>query len=424
MSVVSKTLSLSFACAAAAGAFACFPSIASGAESWITTWAASPQGRWNDDLPAPFGIAESLDNQTVRQVVRVSVGGKRVRIVLSNEFGTKPLVIGAGSVALAGKEGGVEAGGLKALTWAGQGAVTIPPGAPMMSDPVDLPVEALGSLSVSIFLPRKTALSTVHWDGVQTAYISEPGDFTKADRFNAASTTKARLFLSAVAVDAAPDSKAIVFFGDSITDGNCSTPDTNRRWPDIIAERLQRDGHKDVAVVNEAISGNRVLSDGMGINALARFDDDVLDHPRVSTVVVMEGINDIGWPGEKSITPDDKMRTKDEIIAGYQQLIDRAKSHDIRIIAATLTPFIDTFKGLPIEGYYTPEKEKIRLAVNEWIRTGKAFDGVIDFDKTVEDPSKPGYINPAYDCGDHLHPNDAGYKAMGESVDLNLLLGK
>jgi lysophospholipase L1-like esterase len=423
MSVVPKTLSLSFACAVALGAFAVFPSLAAGADDWITTWAASPQARWNDELPVPFGVAEALDNQTVRQVVRVSVGGQRVRIVLSNEFGAKPLTIGGGSVGLAGKDGAVE-GAVKPLSWAGQGSVTIPPGAPMVSDPVDLPVEALGSLSVSIFLPRKTAVSTVHWDGAQTAYISEPGDFTKAESFKAASTTKSRLFLSAVSVDAKPDSKAIVFFGDSITDGACSTADANHRWPDVIAERLQKDGHKDVAVVNEAISGNRVLSDGMGINALARFDDDVLDHPRVATVVVMEGINDIGWPGEKSITPDDKMRTKDEIIAGYQQLIDRARSHDIRIVASTLTPFIDTFKGLPIEGYYTPEKEKIRLAVNEWIRTSKAFDGVIDFDKTVEDPSKPGYINPAYDCGDHLHPNDAGYKAMADSVDLNLLLGK
>jgi lysophospholipase L1-like esterase len=423
MSVVSKTFSLSLACTATIGAFSCFSSLAIGAESWITTWAASPQGRWNDELPAPFGIAEALENQTVRRVARVSVGGQRVRIVLSNEFGSKPLVIGAGSVGLAGKDGAIE-GAVKPLTWSGQSSVTIPPGAPMISDPVDLPVEALGSLSVSIFLPRKAALSTVHWDGVQTAYISEAGDFTKEAAFKAQGTTKARLFLSAIAVDAKPDSQAIVFFGDSITDGNCSTPDANRRWPDVIAERLQKDGHKDVAVVNEAISGNRVLSDGMGINALARFDDDVLDHPRVKTVVVMEGINDIGWPGEGAITPDDKMRTKEEIVAGYQQLIDRAKAHDIRIIAATLTPFTDTFKGLPTEGYYTPEKEKIRQAVNEWIRTSKAFDGVIDFDKTVEDPSKPGYINPAYDCGDHLHPNDAGYKVMGESVDLNLLLGK
>ena len=354
-----KMLSLSLACAAAIGTLFSFSPIAAGADAWITTWAASPQGRWNDELPAPFGIAEALENQTVRQVARVSVGGQRVRVVLSNEFGAKPLEIGAASVVLAGKDGAAE-GAVKPLSWGGQGSVTIPPGAPMISDPVDLPVEALGSLSVSIFLLRKTALSTVHWDGVQTAYISEPGDFTKETSFKAQGTTLARLFLSAIAVDAQPDAKAIVFFGDSITDGNCSTPDANRRWPDFIAERLQKDGHKNVAVVNEAISGNRVLSDGMGINALARFDDDVLDHPRVSTVVVMEGINDIGWPGEKSITPDEKMRTKEEIITGYQQLIDRARAHDIRIVAATLTPFVDTFKGLPTEGYYTPEKERIR----------------------------------------------------------------
>jgi lysophospholipase L1-like esterase len=391
---------------------------------WITTWSASPQGRWNDDLPAPFGIAESIDNQTIRQTVRISVGGGKVRIVLSNEYGARPLAIGAATVAVAAEDGKVEKGTEKALSWNGQSSVVIPPRAPIISDPIDLPVKALASLLVSVYFPKKTALSTVHWDGVQTAYISGPGDFTKDTGFKPESTVKSRLFLSRVLVDAASDARAVVFFGDSITDGNCSTPDQNNRWPDHIAERLQAAGHANIAVVNEAISGNRVLSDGMGVNALSRFNADVLSHPRVSTIVIMEGINDIGWPGEKSVTPDDKQRTKDEIILGYEQLIDRAHSQGIRMIAATLTPFIDTFKGTPMEGYYTPEKERVRLAVNEWIRSSGAFDGVIDFDKTTEDPAKPGHIRADYDCGDHLHPNDAGYKAMAESVDLDMMLTK
>jgi len=396
------------------------PSLAAGKEPWITTWAATPAPRWLDDIPAPFGVPEVLENQTVRQVARISMGGNKVRIVLSNAFGTKPLTIGAGSVGIAGKGG--EASSLKPVTWGGKGSVVIPPGAPMLSDPVDLPVKALSNVSVSIYLPKKTAISSVHWDGVQTAYVSGAGNFADAATFGADSTLKSRLFLEGIMVDAPADARAVVFFGDSITDGACSTPDANNRWPDHIAERLQAAGHGNVAVVNEAFSGDRVLTNGMGINALARVDTDVLSHPRVATVVLMMGINDIGWPGEKAITPDDKEPTAEDIITGYKQIIDRVHAHGARIVAATLTPFAETFKGLPTEGYYTPEKEAIRVAVNQWIRTGGGFDGVIDFDKVLEDPAKPGYVRAAYDCGDHLHPNDAGYKAMADSVDLDLLL--
>ncbi len=371
-----------------------------------------------------MGIAEAVDNQTIRQTARVSIGGNRIRVVLSNEYGARPLTIGAATIAIAAEDGAVEKGSAKALTWNGQSSVSVPPKAPIVSDPVELPVNALASLSVSIYLPKKTALSTVHWDGVQTAYISGPGDFTKDPGFKPESTLKSRLFLTRILVDAPSDAKAIVFFGDSITDGNCSTPDQNNRWPDHIAERLQAAGHANIAVVNEAISGNRILSDGMGINALSRLNADVLSHPRVATLVIMEGINDIGWPGEKSVTPEEKQRAQDEIILGYKQIIDRAQAQGIRVVGATLTPFTDTFKGTPMEGYYTPEKEKVRQAVNAWIRSSGAFDGVIDFDKATEDPAKPGHIRADYDCGDHLHPNDAGYKAMADAVDLDLLTGK
>ncbi|TIM79139.1 MAG: SGNH/GDSL hydrolase family protein [Mesorhizobium sp.] len=373
-------------CAAVAAGSAISGFSAQGAEKgdWITTWAATPAPRWSDDLPAPFGVPEVLENQTVRQVARISVGGKSVRVVLSNAFGEKPLTIGAGSVGIAGKGGEVDQATLKPLTWGGKSSVVVPPGAPILSDPIALPAEALSEISVSIF--------------------------------------KSRLFLSDIWVDAAPESQAIVFFGDSITDGNCSTPDANNRWPDHIAKRLQ-EANRKVAVVNEAFSGNRVLTDGMGVNALARFDSDILSHHKVSTVVLMMGINDIGWPGENAITPDDKEPTAQDIITGYKQLIDRAHAHGVRIVGATLTPFADTFKGIPTEGYYTPEKEKIRVAVNEWIRTGGGFDGVVDFDKVMEDPAKPGYLRDDYDCGDNLHPNDAGYKAMADAVDLDVLLG-
>lgn len=394
-----------------------------GTEPWVTTWAATPAPRWADELPVPFGVPEVLENQTVRQIARISVGGDQLRVVLSNEFGTRPVTIGAGSVGLVGQNGAVEPGSLKPLTWGGSSQVVIPPGAPMVSDPVDLPAKALGSVAVSIYLPKKTAVSSVHWDGAQTGHISGLGDMTAAAQFKPESTTKSRLFLSRIMTNATPSSRAVVFFGDSITDGACSTVDTNNRWPDHVAERLQAEGHPDVAVVNEGYSGDRVLTNGMGINALGRFDASVLSHPRVSTVVMMMGINDIGWPGAGSITPTDPEPTAADIENGYKQIIDRAHAHGIRYVAATLTPFIDTFKGTPLSGYYTPEKEKIRAAVNQWMRTSGTTDGLIDFDKVLEDPANPGHVLPAFDCGDHLHPNDAGYQAMAKAVDLNVLVG-
>jgi lysophospholipase L1-like esterase len=362
-----------------------------------------------------------VEGVTVRQVARISMGGGKLRVVLSNEYGNAPMTIGAGSVALAGANGAL-AGTPARLTWGGKSSVVAPPGAPIVSDPVDMKAAPLSSVAVSIYLPGKTALTSVHWDGAQTAYISAPGDFTAAPSFPAASTMKQRLFLSGIQVDAGPSSKAVVFFGDSITDGACSTADANGRWPDHIAERLQQGGHGDIAVVNEAFSGNRVLANGMGVNALARLNQDVLAQPRLSTVILMMGINDIGWPGDKAITPADKEPTADDIIVGYQQIIDRVHARGARILGATLTPFTDTNKGTPTEGYYTPEKEKIRQAVNQWIRTSGRFDGVIDFDKLMEDPASPGHMRAAYDCGDHLHPNDAGYSAMAAGVDLGLLL--
>jgi lysophospholipase L1-like esterase len=400
------------------------PGAARAAEPWITTWAATPAPRWAEELPAPFGVPEVLGDQTVRQVARISVGGDQIRVVISNEFGARPVTIGSATVALSTGGSAVDPATVKPLSFSGRSTAVIPPGAPIVSDPVDLAVKPLASVAVSFYLPKRTGLASVHWDGVQTGFISGPGDMTKAADFKAAATTKSRIFLSRILTTAKPDSSAVVFFGDSITDGNCSTPDTNNRWPDHVAERLQAEGHPDVAVVNEAYSGDRVLTNGMGTNALSRFDMSVLSHPRVSTVVMMMGINDIGWPGEGAITPSDPEPTADDVIAGYKQIIDRAHTHGLRFVAVTLTPFIDTFKGTPLSGYYTPEKEKIRQQVNAWIRSNKLADGVIDFDKVIEDPANPGHVLPAYDCGDHLHPNDNGYQAMAKAVDLKVLLGK
>jgi lysophospholipase L1-like esterase len=397
------------------------PIAAARADEWIGTWAASPQPVWDADFPIPTGFPRTLWNQTIRQIAAVSIGGKRVRVVLSNEYGTRPLVIGAAHVAVS-KGAAIEAGSDRALAFGGHASITIPPGAPAISDPVDLTVAPFGSLAVSLFLPEATPTTTMHWEGVQTAYIAAGNKVSDAD-IKADSTTVSRLFLSEILVDAAPGARAIVTFGDSITDGNGSTVDANHRWPDLLAQRLAKAGGAPVAVLNEGISGAKVLSDRMGTNALARFDRDVLAQPHADTVVVMIGINDIGWPG-CALAPKDTVPTADEIIDGYRQLIARAHTHNMRIIGATLTPFADSFQGSPFEGYYTADKEKVRVAVNTWIRSSGAFDGVIDFDQVVKDPSRPTYIQAAYDKGDHLHPQDDGYKAMAESIDLALLAGK
>jgi lysophospholipase L1-like esterase len=389
-------------------------------EGWIGTWAASPQPVWGPDFPVPLNMPRNLRDQTLRQVAHVSIGGNRLRVVFSNEYGDRPMRIGAAHVALAGKGSAIEQGSDRPLTFSGQSAITVPPGAPIVSDPVDLAVPPEGNVAVSLFLPGTTPLSTIHWEGVQTAYVSGPGNHVADPEINAESTMKGRAFLSEIMVSATPGAQAIVTFGDSITDGANSTVDANHRWPDDLAARLEKAGDKNVAVLNEGISGAKVLSNRMGVNALARFTDDVLAQPRASTVILMMGINDIGWP-QTGLAPEDREPTAQQIIAGYKQLIARAHMHGMRILGATLTPFEDAFKGGAFPGYYTPAKEQIREEVNRFIRGG-AFDGVIDFDKAVENPANPKQIRPDYDSGDHLHPNDAGYAAMANAINLALLV--
>jgi lysophospholipase L1-like esterase len=361
-----------------------------------------------------------LWNQTVRQIAHVSIGGSRVRVVLSNEYGTRPVRIGAAHIAVASGGSSIAAGSDRPLTFGGRVAFTIPPGAPAVSDPVDLSVTPLSELAISLFLPDITPLTTFHWDGVQTAYIGA-GNQTAENEIKAADKTKARVLLSEIQVNAPSDARAVVTFGDSITDGNSSTPDANHRWPDYLAARLQQAGQTHVAVLNEGISGARVLHDRMGVNALARFDRDVIAQPRADTVVLMMGINDIGWPGLIGVSKDEGAPSADDVIAGYLQLIARAHARGIRIIGATLTPFQDALHETPFNNYYDEDKEKKRQEVNAWIRSSGAFDGVIDFDAAMRDPSNPKHILAKYDSGDHLHPQDVGYKAMADSIDLSLL---
>jgi len=363
-------------------------------------------------------MAGSFANRTLREVVHLSLGGNRIRVRLSNEFGTRPLLVGAASIAAARKGADVVSGSLRPLTFGGSTSVIVPPGAPALSDPVELDAASLSDLAVSLYLPAHTELETVHATGLSTGYASAAGDFTASAQFPVVDTFVNRFFLTGVMVEPASPARAVAVFGDSISDGTRSTIDANARWPDVLARRLNAAG-MTIAVQNQGISGNRVLSDGAGASALARFERDVLSQGGVSHVVIFLGINDIGFPGT-AIEPRATLRTAQEIIAGYRQLIERAHVRSIKAIGVPLTPFENALAGGPNQGYFTPAKEAKRQAVNRWIRTGGAYDGLIDFESVLADPAHPAALAGAYDSGDHLHPNDAGYKAMGESIDLKL----
>lgn len=384
--------------------------------TWIGTWSASPQPTWGADFAFPTNIPATLQEQTIRQVARVSLGGKRLRIVLSNAYGSQPLVIGAAHVALVDTQSAIVSGTDRPITFGGKASAVVPPGAPLVSDPVDLAVAPLASVAVSIFLPNATQATTFHWDGRQTAYLAK-GNQVAAQRIKIDSTTGARIFLSGIQVEAATPAGAVVVIGDSTTDGNGATIDANSRWPDFLAARL---APRNVAVLNAGISGARLLGDRMGVNALARFDRDVLSQPRIKTVIVLLGINDISWPGT-AFDPHGVRPAADALIAAYRQLITRAHIHGVRIIGATLTPFEGALPNTSLDNYYHADKDQLRQQINTWIRTSGEFDAVIDFDALARDPAHPARLKPEFDSGDHLHPGDQGNKAMADAVELDAL---
>lgn len=392
----------------------CFVSLHSfGQNHWVSTWASA---QMRSEAPSD-PLSGGFNDQTVRNVVRVSLGGHTLRVRLSNAFGATLLVIGSVHIAIALKNGSIRRGSDRILTFAGSSSITIPPGAPMMSDPVDLDVPSLTEIAVSIYLPGKTGPPTYHALGMQTSYITKIGDFAGAEEIPNADRTSSWYFLSGIDVLAPSSSSTIVAFGDSITDGLNSTSNENRRWPDVLAERLLANRrYGNVAVVNEGISGNRLLHDTAGPNALARFDRDVLGKSGVKEVILLEGINDLGFPYVKALPFGDQKVTAEMVIAAYRQLIDRAHAHGIKIFGGTLIPYADC-------GYYSDDGEGKREAINRWIRTSGAFDGVIDFDATIRDSLHPNRMAAVYDSGDHLHPNDAGYKALADSISLGLIVG-
>jgi len=370
-------------------------------------------------VPAParppafvYGAADT----TVREIVHVSLGGPQVRVIFTNEFGTEPLTIGAAHVAVSQGGSTINLVSAAGLTFGGRTSVVIPPGALVVSDPATVSLPAAADLAISFFLPAQTITHlSQHGNANQTSYAA-PGNVAGAKTLDNPTKLASWAFVKGVDVKVSADSAAVVALGDSITDGAFSSLDANARWPDELARRLLANKKTaNLAVLNEGIGGNRVLNDVTGPSALARFDRDVLAQSGVKYLIILESINDIGHATDP-VRPNGIV-SADDLIFGLTQLAQRAHSHGIKVYAATLTPDGQS-------KYDSPAAEAMRQAVNQWIRTTNQFDGFIDFDKATRDPANPTIFLPAYDHGDHLHPNDPGYKAMGDAIDLKLFQSK
>jgi lysophospholipase L1-like esterase len=389
------------------------PAEAHGSARWTGTWSAAMIA----PIPDFFGQrnwSDGFDNQSLRQVVRVSRGGSTARIRISNVYGTNPLRLTGASIGRAGQGASVRPGSLRPLTFHRSPWTVVPAGREAVSDPVPMRVAALERLTVTLYFARPTGPSTFHLLATATSYRSA-GD----RRFDVAGgafgeTTQSWYYLSGVDVSGHRLSRgAVVAFGDSITDGAFSTLDTDNRYPDELAERLAAAGRR-IGVLNAGIGGNRLLTDaaGFGDRATARFGRDALDRPGVRTVIVLEGINDIGG-GEAAGAPV----TARQLIDAHRALIRAGHARGVRMIGGTITPT----KGVPYPGYFTERGEAVRDEVNHWIRTSGEYDAVVDFDRALADPADPDRMRPEYDGGDALHPNDAGMRAMAAAVDLNTL---
>ncbi len=385
-------------CAISAPAFAADKPAA----NWVGTWTAAPMA-----CPVKSGEPSAGDS-TYRNVMRVTIGGKALRVQLTNEFGNSSLTVGSAHVATDAGDGGIKPGTDHVLTFGGQTSITIPANGLMVSDEVPMEVAPLSTLSVAVYVvDQEIAARTCHELGMSTNYVTK-GDSTGAAAGKAARTTEAWNFVKGIDVIADKNAFAIVTFGDSITDGYGSTKDANHRWPDYFADRLQKNPKtSQISVLNEGISGNRVLRNGMGTSAIARFDRDVLAQGGAKYLIILEGINDVKWDDPTQLA------SAEELIVGISQLITRAHAHGLTVFVGTLTPY----QG---DDEYTEKGEAARVALNNWIRTSGAPDGVIDFDQLTRDASKPKAFDPKYDSGDHLHPGDAGYQAMGNAVDISL----
>ncbi|WP_150611975.1 SGNH/GDSL hydrolase family protein [Pandoraea terrigena] len=386
----------------------------------VGAWATAPQAVAQHPAAPSFNRAPAVGGRTVRQIIYPTLSGNEVRVRFSNAYGTGPLVIERASLAVVLRGAAVDAASLRAMTFGGQTMARIAPGAVLESDPLPLAVRAGTPLAVSLFTREARPPTTWHKIAQETAFLSGAGDFVDVAQASAYRTRFTNtLWLAGVSVVPERPAQAIVAIGDSITDGMHSTLNANRRWPDALARRLENAGRSDIAVLNLGISGNRLLHDSAcyGERLVARFRRDALEQPGVRTVIVQIGINDINFgyvPPHAGLDCDvpHAIVTAPEMIAGYQSLIAAARSRHVRILGTTIPP-----------GKLPPEREAVREAVNHWVRTSGAFDGVIDFDVSLRDPTQPTRMLPRLDSGDGTHPSDAGYAAMADAVPLSLLLG-
>jgi lysophospholipase L1-like esterase len=382
---------------------------------WVGSWAASQQVPETQNLLDP----ELLRDATLRQIVHLSIGGSQLRVRVSNAFGAQPLHLTAVHVArpVSSATAAIDAASDTAVMFHGAADVMIPAGAEYLSDAVTLPVAALSSLAISIHLDEPPVGETGHPGSRATTYVMH-GDMVSAANLPDAKTVEHWYQISGVDVVAQTNAGAVVTLGDSITDGHGATTNGNNRWPDMLAARMQGDkSTRTMGVLNEGIGGNRLLLDGLGPNALARFDRDVVAQTEVRAVIVLEGVNDLGTlTRDHDVSAEEHAALVSRIEAAYSQTIERGHAHGIRVIGATILPYAGS-------GYYHPgpESEADRQAINAWIRGPGHFDGVVDFDQVTRDPQHPDRLLPAYDSGDHLHPGPAGYKAMGDAIPLTLL---
>ena len=397
----------------------CFASLAVAQSThWVVSWGASPSPSPDAAQAAKDGL--EFTNQTLREVVHLSIGGSAVRVRISNLFGKQGLEIGTAHLALRSSDSGIQPSSDRVLTFGGAPRVTIPPNAVVLSDPVNLSVPAESDLAISIFVPHAATAAGIHYFAFQTSYVGA-GDQTAASVIANPRAISSWIFLAGVDVSAPRSTAAIAAFGDSRIDGDGSTPNTNRRWPNVLAHRLAQKG-LPLGVLNAGIVGNRILHDApqdaieLGVNGLSRFDRDALDQPGIKYVIVLEGIVDIGLPGT-SVAPDSEAVGVDDLVMSMKQFAQRAHDRGMKIFVATQTAFSG---ATVVPGIFSPEKEVKRKVLNQWIRSSREFDGIIDFDKVVLDPANPEKLRQEFDSGDHIHPNDAGYQAMGDAIDLAL----
>jgi lysophospholipase L1-like esterase len=373
---------------------------------WVGTWAAAP---------APSEGVVGFNNQTIRLNPRISIGGERLRVRISNAYGIRPLLVGTATIALRDEGPTIVAGSGRKLRFGGRDSAVIAAGAVQYSDAVDLSVPPLADLAVSFHLPGDVPANFAITGRYarQTNYVSPPGNYATATVMPVGTLTDQWLFLSGVDVLAAGDALGVVALGDSLTDGNISTIDAFCRWPDQLARRLIARAGRPVGVMNNGLGGNRILHDIRGDSGLRRFDRDVLAQPGATHVIVMLGTNDLRNRWAK---PEEEV-TAESIIAGLAQMALRAHSAGITIIGATLTPFgNETYMA----NAWNPTRERHRVAVNAWIRESGVFDGIADFDAALRDPEIPTQMRAVDDCGDGLHPSDGGYRKMGDTIDLAL----